>query len=191
MVSPQKQAPVVAQRRSGLSESKGREFDELSGKYDITDAVVEAFEKTGGNADLSDANFDKFKKYCMTKAAKKAMPTPRIERKRPSSDFLTPAPQVKKEKVTIWSPGLPMPSPGGDRAGATVSTQFNADVPAAPPQQRKPNDRDWLQVESCKMHRGLALAPQTIAKALISRGDRLEPGLFAAACVDSDGSELP
>merc|ERR1719201_2972235 len=121
MASPQKEAPVVAQRRSGLPESKGREFDELHGKYEITDAVVEAFEFSVGNAKLSEANFEKFKKYCMSRAEpKKVMPTP-LTKKRPSSDFLTPAPQVKKEKVTIWSPGLPSPpTGGGDRQGAKV-----------------------------------------------------------------------
>jgi hypothetical protein len=190
MVSPQKEAPLVAQRRRGFPESTGREFDELSGKYDITDAVVEAFEISVSNGKLTDANFEKFKKYCMSKAEpKKSMPTP-LTKKRPSSDFLTPAPQVKKEKVTIWSPGLPTPS-GGDRQGAKVATQFNADLAPAPAQPRAPNDTDWLQVESCASHRGLALAPQTIAKALMNRCDRLEPGLLAAASVDSDGSELP
>ena len=104
-----------------MPESKGREFDELSGKYEITDAVVEAFEISVSNGKLTEANFEKFKKYCMSKAElKKSMTTP-LTKKRPSSDFLTPAPQVKKEKVTIWSPGLPTPS-GGDRQGAKVAT---------------------------------------------------------------------
>merc|ERR1719506_2678726 len=119
MASPQKEAPVVAQRRSGLPESKGREFDELHGKYEITDAVVEAFEFSVGNGTLSAANFEKFKKYVPKHAEpKKLMPTP-MTKKRPSSDFLTPAPQVKKEKVTIWSPGLES-TPGGDRQGTKV-----------------------------------------------------------------------
>jgi hypothetical protein len=54
-----------------------------------------------------------------------------------------------------------------------------------------PNDTTWLQVESCKSHRGLALAPQNIAKALRKRADALEQGLLAAARVEFEGEELP